>query len=319
MKPLLLYGDEKYLMTQRIANIRAKLLPSGAELMNLDNYEGKSVPAEQIIDACLTAPFLAEWRVVVVSGSGLFSPGRKSDSEDMANSLDGLPESTALIFAEDAVDKRGRLYKKMCELGEVKECRTPGEKDLIAWVSGEAKNAGKKLSRDAAAVLIRTVVQDMTSVKNELDKLISYAGDRPEISVSDIQAVCAASLAARVFDLVDAIGNKNAEAALDIYNNMIYLKEEPLRILAMIARQFRLMLQCAALSAKGLSYGEISERLSLRGYVDGYIRQGAGRSISSMRKAMEECLETDVSIKTGLIGDKLGVEALIVRLIAGGD
>ncbi|MCL2352030.1 MAG: DNA polymerase III subunit delta [Firmicutes bacterium] len=318
MKPRLLYGDEKYLVNRRLAEICAKLLPPGAELMNRDFFEGKAVPARQIIDAALTAPFLAETRVVVVSGSGLFSPGRKDDSEHIARFLDETPESTALIFAEDGVDRRGKLYKKLAEQGEVAEFKTPGEKDMINWICGEAEKAGKTLTRSCAAVLLRTVAQDMYSVKNELGKLTAYVGERREIAAADVGAVCSPSLAARVFDLTDAVGGKNVKAALDIYNNMLIMREEPLRILSMIARQFRIMLQCAGLAAKGFGMGEISDRLSLRGFAaEEYLRQGAGRTLRDMRKALEDCLETDVAVKTGLVGDRLGVEMLILRLSGG--
>ena len=315
MPPRLLHGDERYLISLRLAEICAGLLPPGAELMNRDFFEGKSVPAGQIIDAAMTAPFLCETRVVIVSGSGLFAAGRKDDSERVADFLDEIPDSTALIFVEDSVDKRGRLYKTMIRLGEATECKTPGEKEMISWACGEAKKAGKTLPRECAAVMLRTVAQDMHSVKNELDKVIAYAGERREIAVSDVRAVCSPSLAARVFDLVDAVGNHNIKAALEIYGAMLLMREEPLRILAMIARQFRYMLLCAHFSAKGMSPGEIADRLSLRGFAAGeYLRQGAGRSAAGMKKILEDCLEADIAIKTGQIGDKLGVEMLIWRI-----
>lgn len=310
----LFYGDENYLVKLYEAELTEALLSVEAKMMNMDVFEGKEVSVAEIIDAADTLPFMSDYRLVICKNTMLFVSGKKDESEKMANFINEVPETTVLLFSEPEVDKRGRLYKKLAEHGRAVEFKSPTEKELIDWICRTIKKAGKEIPPDCAAHLLKTVPDDMDSVMSEMEKLISYKADAREIKTSDIDEVCTKSLETRIFDLVDAVGARRADTALDIFSNLMLMKESPVMVISMIARQFRLLLQCKYLANKGMGEPDITRTLGQRSFVvKGILKQCANFTVGQLYSAFTDCLEADVSIKTGKISDRLAVEMLILK------
>ena len=316
-KPVyLLYGEEAYLVRHYAKLFAERLLDAdaGTSEMNRDTFEGKEIPADDVIDAANTLPFFSEWRLVYVRDSQLLAPGRKSDTEMLADYLPEIPENTILIFVETAVDKRNRLYKQISKLGRAVELKIPGDAELIRWLGNIFKKKGITITPQTARVLLTTVPKGMDSLYSEADKLGDYVGSGGVVSLEDIQAVCTRSLEARIFDLVADLCSKRTESALLQYHNMLAAKEQPLMVLAMVARQFRMILQCKACAGKQMPQPQIASTLGLRDFiVRECLRQAENFSEERLLLALSDCQDTDIRIKTGLMEGELGVELLIVR------
>ncbi len=317
-KPIyLLFGEEHFLM-RKYKDELEKIIEPDAQTMNFDRFRDKECSVSGICDAAATLPFMSEKRLVFVESSGLFAPGRKDDSERICDFLDDLPDTTHMVFVESNVDKRSRLYKKVAKLGHCAEFKTQAEKDLGVWVEQIFKKQGKSISKIDATLLIRTVSPDMETVYKECEKIIAYLGERDKVKAEDIEQICVKSLEAQIFQMLDAFGHRNAGTALDIYSKLIRLKESPIMIISMIARQIRLIIQSKLLLNKGLDSASIAQRLSQRQFViNECIRQSKNFSLEVLQKALNNCLETDVNIKSGKITDVLAVELLITRFCTG--
>ena len=311
----LFYGSEAFLSDRWRKSLISAALPEDARDMNMEIFAGK-IESVRIMDAAETMPFMADRRLVVVEDSGLFQSGRKDDSESMTNFVANIPENTIIIFAEKDVDKRGRLYKAVQKHGTVVEAKTPKEADLADWAVKLCASLGAKLPKSTAMYLIRTAPSDMSLLYNEIAKLAAYKQGGDAISNADVDAICTKSLEAKIFDLMKAIGDKDAKRAAALYANLIAAKESPLMVLTMLARQFRFYLQCTHLAAK-MSQKDIAAQLALHPFaVREFVESGRSFSREAMLKALENCLETDFSIKNGHIGDVLGVEVLIIKICA---
>lgn len=154
----------------------------------------------------------------------------------------------------------------------------------------------------------------MENIERELQKLIAYKGSQGDVQPEDIRAVCTVSLEAKVFDLVRAVAEKKAEKALQIYHDLILLKESPYMVLSLISRQFRMILQSMLLSQTGMTNSAIAARLELRDFaVKGYLQQSRRFSPEGWKRALKDCLETDLAIKSGKMGEEAAVELLILR------
>jgi DNA polymerase-3 subunit delta len=282
--------------------------------MNRDVFEGADIPAERIIDAANTLPFLSEGRLVIVRDSRLFTAGRKDETEAMVKYIPQIPETTLIVFVETESDKRNRLYKKVSDRGRVGECKTPAENELIPWVGNVFKKKNKTINRDNTVKLLHTVMHSMTALYSEADKLCDFIGEREEITGEDIETVCSPSLEVRVFELVAAIANGNGSSAYMMFNQMLLMKESPIMILTMVARQFRLILQCMNCVIQKKNSFAIAKELGLRNFiVDECIRQCRRFTVEKLLQAVADCQETDIKVKTGLLDAETGVELLIAR------
>ena len=301
----LLYGEERYLV-RHYADSLAEIFGEP------DNFDGPA-SVESIIMAADTLPFFADKRLVRVRDSKLFTSGRKADSEAMTAYLPQVPDSTVLVFMESEVDRRGRLFKKAAELGGTVECETPSPQMLTAWLGRIFKEKGKSLDQAAAGLLIRYAAHNMNTLAQEAQKLCAYVGRRPEVTVKDIEIICSPTLQTRIFDLISAMGNGQAADALYMYHNMLLMKEQPLMILAMIIRQFRIMMMTKAANDKRISKAQMVKTLALRSFVvDEALKQGSRFSMERLFQALSECQDIDLKVKTGLINAEIGVELLIL-------
>ena len=238
----LLYGEETYLRLQYRDKLKKALIPDG-DTMNYHYFEGKGVETAQLIDLAETLPFFAERRVIVVENSGLF----KKATEDLAEYFKAPAPSVCFVFVETEVDKRGRLYKAVRDTGRVVEFARQNEATLQKWILIQLKKEGKRITQNDLQFFQQRVGSDMENISRELEKLFCYTMGRDVITAADIEAVCTRQIGNQIFDMVEAIAMRRQKQALDLYYDLLTLKEPPMRILFLIARQFNLLMQRSCL------------------------------------------------------------------------
>lgn len=305
----LLYGDEAYLKQQYKHNLQKALNPDG-DSMNYSHYEGKGIDVRGLIDLCETMPFFAERRVILLEDTGFF----KNKCDEFADYMKELPDYLCLIFSESEVDKRSRMYKAVKSCGRIAEFIKQDEKTLMRWAAGILGREGKKITqRDMELLLTKTGV-DMGSIRMELEKLITYTGERDVVTGADIEAVCTTQTQNKIFDMVRAVTEKNQKRALDLYYDLLTLKEPPMRILFLLAKQFRQLLLTKKFMQAGMSQPEIASGLSVPSFVVRNIVSCAkSYTVEELEQAVEDFVDAEEAVKTGRLQDVLSVELLIVK------
>ena len=242
----LLYGTEDYLKRQYRDKLKHALVEPD-DTMNFSAYEGKDINPKELIDLSETLPFFKEKRMILVENSGFF----KNSCDDLAEYMSQVPESTCFVFVEEEVDKRSKLFKAASRAGSAVEFETPKEDMLVRWILGRIQREGKKITQSVMQLFLSKTGSDMENIDKELEKLICYTLDKTEISAADVEAICTGQTENKIFEMIDAISAKNQKKALDLYYDLLALKEAPMRILFLIARQFQNLLLIKSMSAKG--------------------------------------------------------------------
>lgn len=305
----LLFGEEAYLKNQYRDKLLEALIPEG-DTMNLHRYEDTDVPVKEIIDLAETMPFFAPYRVIVIQDSGLFKKG----GEDLAEYLAGVPESTIFLFSEKEVDKRSKLFKAVKDKGRAVEFPLQDEATLQKWILSLLKKENKNLTRQTMELFLEKTGADMENISRELEKLVCYTMGRDIITVEDVEAVCTTRITSRIFDMVGAVAEKKQKKALEYYYDLLTLKEPPMRILFLIARQFNLLLQVKELRRQGADNKQIGEKIGLPPFIAGkYVAQAGGFKTEELRRALDECVSAEEAVKTGRMNDVMSVEILIVK------
>ena len=154
----------------------------------------------------------------------------------------------------------------------------------------------------------------MENIRMELEKIISYTMGKEVITDDDVKAVCTVQVTNRIFDMVSAIVNRQTRNAMDLYEDLLTLKEPPMRILFLIARQFNQILQVKELMAKGMDKGSIASRLKMQPFVVGKTMPQARQfSRGQILECVRLCVEAEEAVKSGRLQDRLAVELLIAR------
>ena len=155
---------------------------------------------------------------------------------------------------------------------------------------------------------------DMEMFRKWQEKLIWYSRDRDTITKEDVDAVCVTQITNHIFDMVNAVADKDQRRALDLYYDLIALKEPPMRILFLMIRQYRILFQVKALLKQGYGRKEIASKAGLHPFAAGkYMEQAKRFRMQELRAVMEDGAEIEQRVKTGLLTDNLAVELFIVK------
>ena len=307
----LLYGEEAYLRRQYKEKLQKAMSEEG-DTMNSHYFEGKDVNLGEIIDLAETLPFFADRRVIVIENSGLF----KSGGEKMAEYLAQPAQTVYFVFVESEIDKRSKLFKTVQAKGSAVEFGMQDETTLKRWIGGILKRENKQITENTATYLILKTGTDMENIRGELEKLICYCLDRDVVTMDDVDAICTTRISNQIFEMVGAIAEKKQKKALDLYYDLLALKEPPMRILFLIARQCNTLLQVKELKSKGFDNKAIGEKVGLPTFVAGkYVSQAARFQAQELKEAVNKCVEAEEAVKTGRMNDVMSVEVLILSVL----
>lgn len=306
----LLYGEEDYLRKQYKDRL-TRAMADPEDTMNYHYFEGDHIVPEKLIDLAETLPFLAERRLIVVENSGFFMKAQ----DKLADYLKDLPETTTFVFVEKQVDKRGRLYRACKDNGYTAEFSIQDEQTLKRWIMGRIQKEGKQITLRALDEFLERTGSDMENISTELEKVFCYTLEKDDITLADVEAVCIRQLNNRIFQMVEDVATKKQKAALELYYDLIALKEKPGHILFLIIRHFNLLFQTKQLRKQGYDNKTIGERLSVKPYFVGkYVAQASKFSFKDIENILEACAATEESFKTGKMDEMLSVELLIIKL-----
>ena len=306
----LLYGEERYLKKQYKDKLK-KALCAADDNMNNHFFEGKGISVGEVIDLAETMPFFADRKVIFLENSGFL----KSGGEQLAEYVGEQNETTVLIFVEAEVDKRSKLFKAIQSKGCVVEFTEQDENTLKRWVAGMLAKEGKKITENTVQLFLTKTGTDMENIYAELEKLICYCMDKEVVTAEDVEEICTTRITSHIFDMVDAIADKKQAKALQLYYDLLALKEPPMRILFLIARQCNILLQVKAMKNKGYPNKDMASDIGVPPFALGkYAAQAAKFKTAMLKNAVAKCVEAEEAVKTGRMNDVMSVEILIMSV-----
>ncbi|HZY30168.1 MAG TPA: DNA polymerase III subunit delta, partial [Candidatus Methylomirabilis sp.] len=285
------------------------LLPEGARELNLDQFRPGERETASILGSARTLPFLAARRVVLIRGAEALS---KQQQEELLSYLNDPSPTTCLILAATRLDLRTRLAGALQQKGVVSRFERLGMDSMKDALLAAARERGKRLSPEAMTLLFTLAGDDLRQAIYGVEKAALFAGEREEITPQDIEAQVGETRARSIFQLTDAVGVKNLEAALRCLTALLDNGEEPLAILGMLARQIRLLLRAKALRELATPLNEMTRTLALPPrVVEGLAKCGASISWEELAGAFHSLYRADLAIKTG----RAGAPAVLHRLV----
>jgi DNA polymerase-3 subunit delta len=164
----------------------------------------------------------------------------------------GFPQNNHLIITTGIVDKRRALFKVLSRKAVIIDCSVPqGERRadkvaqeavLIEKMSSILQAAGKRMDKAAFVALCALTGFDLYTFSGNLGKLISYVGKRDRITREDVESVLERTKKDPIYDLTNAVSDRNLEQALFYLNSILSTGFHPLQILSALTNQIRKLL-----------------------------------------------------------------------------
>ncbi|ABO51016.1 DNA polymerase III, delta subunit [Desulforamulus reducens MI-1] len=321
----LFYGEEEYLKEKAVEKFKEFLLPQAADF-NLDLLDGEEADIDTVISFAENMPFMAERRLVIVKNAPWFSGKGKNEAggEDKGSGKDTVllkylnnpASTTCLVFvAKEAVDRRKKTYKEISAKGQVIDFKMLKPSEMITWVNQIVKGTGKTIEPSAARAIVEANGKlGLLNLKNEVNKLISYLGSEQEITSAIVGEVGVINIEQNIFTVVDDAVAGHTSKALNGIRELLSLKEQPTKILALLARQLRIALQAEALLREGSPEREVARKMGIHDFVIKkaltQIRRGGSQR---MKWALQEIATIDAAIKKGQRDFLPAIETMLIQ------
>jgi DNA polymerase-3 subunit delta len=303
--------------------------------LNYTQLEGEKLDASELLAACETFPFGSDKRLVVVRDLGILkSKGDgKGDVEEAAASgkdpqpfidlVGNINDTTCLVLVSyGGIDKRRKLVNELKKHGAVYEFDRIDRDELARWIKKGLGKSGKSIGSKELDYFINSIgyldkngSKNMYDVENEIKKLAGFAGSSVEVLISHIEAVVPRNIENDIFKLINACSEKDVDRSLRLYADMLLEGENSFGLLALLSKQIKSMLEVSELYDKKYDSGRISEKLKLHEYtVKLCIKYSSSIKKHVLQSAFRKCLDTEFSIKSGRMGERLAMEMLLVGI-----
>lgn len=315
------FGTESYLMNEFIERLVEKLVEPEHREMALVRFDTGESPVDAILEEAETLPFLVPSKVVLVRDSVLFASGKESSKvehhpERLLAYLEQPSETTVLVFLvpHEKLDERKKLVKAAKAADFVVPFTPLSAEELAQWIHKRATSRGRTLAKDAGEELLRRVGTDMHSLAAEMDKLILHAGAEGTITVEAVNELVMVATEQNVFRLTEELAALRTGPAIALYYDLLRQREEPIKLMALMVRQFRNMLHVKELSSQGYSPQQMAGQLGLHPYAVKITAEQARKfSLERLASLLSELADLDYAMKTGQVDKTLGLELFLLK------
>jgi DNA polymerase-3 subunit delta len=308
----LFHGDDTLAMEEAIDGLVKRQGDPANVAMNTQRFSTDSADLAEVAQACAAMPFLADRRIVI-----LMRPGRWSGDPDrwprFRSLLESLPASTALVLAEPTLlsDKASLLKWAQAhpQAAHVRGYATPQGGEFDRWLIRRCEAKGGSIEPGAAQLLAELVADDAERADQELAKILDYVDYARPIRTEDIERLTAFHGQADVFEVVDALGKRDARTALARLQRLLE-DEDAHYVFAMIIRQFRLLLRAREALDTGLAPAQVltAHPVVLRKVTE----QSRNFSLDDLERIYHRLMEIDLADKSS----QTQLDAALVALVA---
>lgn len=315
MNLYLIYGLENYLINEKIKEIVDK---SKVETDNIISFDLDEDSIMSVLVEASTVGMFSDKKVLIVNNAN-FLCANKSLSE---NELDELNkyiehpfEDVTIVFVvrDEKLDSRKKITKNLSKICKVYECNKIDSYNMNNYLSNYIRDKGYSISSDSVDLIISKVGYELSNIINELDKLFIYKDTDKKITKEDIENVITKNIEKNIFELTNAIVNRNKDKIMEIYNDLILAKEDPIKLLVTLSNQLRLILQVKLMRKSGYSEKEIVTTLKEHPYRIN-LAMKSSFEINDLKKKMLKLSELDYKIVTGEVDKFFGFEMFLLEI-----
>jgi DNA polymerase-3 subunit delta len=309
LKLILIFGEEDFFIEKELEIIKKKFLSEGAEQMDYVKLDlaGKEPDIEKIRENLELPAWMSSRRIVLVSEFAV-----PSDADDLIKLLSSVPDGSLLVFTASKVDKRKKsVMNAFSKYGVIAELNYLEEEKSVKWISHFLSKSNITIDVEAATSIVSRCDKSMRLISSECNKIMLYciASKTSNVDLALVEEICPPDINGSVFNITDAVGQKDANTALSILNNLLIMKEPTQRIRFMLLRHLKHLICAKELG----NQSEIASRLKVQPFVAKKLASQASRfSMDMLLMLFHECVKEDNEIKHGNLDDRKSLESFIV-------
>lgn len=296
----LIYGESYRLMEEEIE----KIVKDNTNIVTMDLSQSS---LEDVIQEATYVSMFQEKKFLIVRNATFFASDKmKEETQDSFFKYMENPISlTTIIFTTyEKIDARKKVYKEFAKKYKVISVGNLSIGDLMGKVRDYCFKNKFKIDNETNTYILNACGNNYDLAYNELNKIFLYYIEPQKINLSDVKEIVSKTLVDNNFKFVEAVVNKEYKLALKLLDDLMVLKVDPIALLMLLAREYRLMLSTSTLMRSGLLKKDVAKQLSLQDWqVDKILNENAKYYDDDLKFYLKELATIDYKIKSGK-GDK---------------
>ena len=313
------YGEEQFLIEDKLRRIKEKLIPPDFEELNYTLINDKKITADMIIHELMGVPVMSDKKLIVVKSCGIFSNSKTVDYKKLAEEFKDIPEYICLIFTELEFDRKKEKNLDIFKgCGEVVKFAFLSESRLELWVERMFEREQKIILNREIKTIIAKCGLSMQIISNECKKLMAFLGERTKVTAQDVEAVVSVTAEARVFDMIDNIAENKTSGVM---KELMLLRdggEKPSSVMSLISGRMAELLMVKQLTSDGLDAGRLAEDFEPRRppfVVKKLISQSKRFGEPYLKRMTLKGIKYTADVRTGTMDKWAAVEMYVAELI----
>ncbi len=315
---LIIQSSTEVLINKQVNALQRKLQSLGE--VDIIKYDLEETSLDYVLEEADTYPMWSDHKLIICKNSNFLSAKGINNSE-IENNYDLLEEylasesefSTLVFIVGEKLDKRKKLVKNALKTCKLFELDTFDSEKIVEIVVDKLQKEAKQIDYNVANYFCARLNFDLSLIIKELEKLCVV--DNTEITKEIIDMLVSRTLESNIFELTTAVVNSDVAKSYQIYSDLIMQKEEPIAMIAMIANQFRLILQVKGYANDGLSKKEVATRVGVHPYrVQLALENSYSFNEDLLKIYLSELCDLDYKIKSGQIDKYDGLELFLLTM-----
>ncbi len=317
-----LYGEEKYLVKHYTALLQKKLVNLDFADFNLHIYDGKNAEIDEIATAAEALPMMSEYSCIIIKDMPVDSLNADT-YEKFISFISDIPETTVVIISLPTLSvnmktaKAKSILNALTKNGCVVEFGRFGMQQLVKLIEKGGRERNCTFGYSECSYLISLIGDDMSVILNELEKICAYKKEGI-VTKEDIDAVVIKSMQARVFDLAKALVANKCDAAMDILDTLMSMREEPISILGALITPYVDMYRAKIYLSGGLRAEDAATDFNYRNKefrLTNGAKSASKYSVKQLRQFLEVLFDADILLKSTSLNPRTVLEQTITKLI----
>lgn len=305
----LLYGNEPYLIEKLVDRIVVLAEEAAGTELERAGF-GADISASELDMAINTSSFFGTGKIVVCRDTGIFKD--KNRSQSFMALLGKIPKDSYVIFIEKDIDAKNELFIEMKKAGYAYNIEMRKSSEVMSYISARFKRKEKKISASNLSLFVEMSGTSLQDIESDIEKILLYMGDLKEVRKEYIQKLCSGSSSHRIYELMDAIFERNVDKAHILMKELLSDKMPVQVIIFSIHARLMELLAVKGAEAKGDNPVILRNNRPVQEFIIGILKRQAGKfSERAIQKFITDAAELDYKIKSGEIAGETGLLVLV--------
>lgn len=304
-------GNEELMIKNKIDNVISQANPGP---YNLSTYDMEVDNMADVINDCITMPFMSDNKVVIMRHPTFLSANSNISYNALMDYIDNPCDTTLLIIDASGVeiDEDKDIVIKLRKKANITEQASLSDVEMKGWLKRQFGVLGLSIEENAVELFFEYVHNDLIKAKGEVEKLLNYIGDRKVVTIRDVAAVVSDEGETNVYALIKAINSKDKNKTMEIYYSLLNKGNDQIKLLNLVYRSMKESYTCLKLLEEGKNQQEIAAFMGVSGGRAYYIMKDANSfNIKTLEDDLIKIGDLDYKIKSGLIDKVSGMELFL--------